>query len=51
MKQKPEVKTGVNRGRRVYWVWCPLCGNSPNEHVAKVAARNELKAHKCDSYG
>ena len=45
--QAPEVKTGTNRGRRVYWVWCPRCGSGP-EHVAKIAARNELKAHKCD---
>lgn len=46
-RQKPEVKQGTNRGRRVYWVLCPKCG-AGQEHVAKVAANNELKAHDCD---
>lgn len=46
-KQAPEVKQGINRGRRVYWVSCPKCGPG-KEHVAKIAVRNELKAHTCD---
>lgn len=43
----PEIKTGVNRGRRVHWVQCPRCG-AGKDHVSRVAAKNELSEHTCD---
>lgn len=46
-KRKPEIKTGVNRGRRVYWFACPKCGTGP-ERLTKVVARKDLNNHQCD---
>lgn len=48
-KKAPEVKTGINRGRRVYWVSYPCCGQ-PNgkDHVSKAGANFEKKHHQCD---
>ena len=45
--RKPAIKQGTNRGRRVYWLACPKCGDGP-ERGTKVAARNDLNNHKCD---
>jgi len=48
-KKVAEVKQGVNKGRRVYWVTYPCCGQ-PNgrEHVSKAGANHEKKNHECD---
>ena len=48
-KKTPEIKQGVNKGRRVYWVTYPCCGQ-PNgrEHVAKAEASRDKREHKCD---
>lgn len=45
--RKPEIKNGVNKGARVYWVHCPRCGNSP-EVKTKISARLLLNAHDCE---
>lgn len=46
-QRRPEIKTGINRQRRVHWFVCPKCGPGP-EHTAKIAARKDMNEHKCD---
>lgn len=48
--KKPVVKTGSNRGRRVYWVECPRCGSGPERGV-KVKATQDLRDHECKRDG
>lgn len=49
MKKAPEVKQGVNKGRRVYWVSYPCCGqHDGREHMSKAGANVDKKNHKCD---
>jgi len=45
--QAPEIKQGNRGSRRVYWVHCPRCGDG-KEHVARIAAKTDLKNHDCD---
>lgn len=46
MSNRPEVKTGINRGKRVHWFWCPKCGASP-EHPTKAGANRDKRLHVC----